>query len=148
MEKDEDENSRDSNIKKTREYGINDIEMVVSNTSTSTTKDVGDDFSFSLSGIPSPPMSPLGDLDKFKKPDSFYMLNDRTFDGNNDGHDRQDVATISSQNNQNNDSGDYMNDTANDNTNDNGNDDTNENGNDNASFSSSDKQYRNFNFKI
>jgi hypothetical protein len=118
--------------------------MVVSNISNSTTKDVSDNFSFSLSGIPSPPMSPLGDLDKFKKSDSFYMLNDRTFDGNNDGQDRQDSATISSQNNQNNDSGDYVND----NTNDDANDDTNENGNDNVSFSSSDKQYRNFNFKI
>ena len=144
MEKDKDENSRDSNIKKTREYGINDIEMVVSNTTTSTTKDVSDDFSFSLSGIPSPPMSPLGDLDTFKKPDSFYMLNDRTFDENSDGQNRQDSATVSIQNNQNNDNGDYMNDTANDNTND----DTNENGNDNVSFSSSDKQYRNFNLKI
>lgn len=118
--------------------------MMESNTSTNTTKDVSDGFSLSLSGIPSPPMSPLGDLDKLKKPDSFYMLNDRIFDGNSDGQDMQDSATVSTQDNQNNDNGDYMNDNANDNTND----DTNENGNDNASFSSSDKQYRNFNFKI
>lgn len=118
---------------------MNDIEMIVSNTSnsTSTTKDVSDSLSFSLSGIPSPPMSPFGDLDKVKKPDRFYMLNDRTFDGNNECSDRQDVAAIS---NQSNDNFDYFND--------NENDDTNENGNDNVSLSSSDKQYRNFNFKI
>ena len=121
---------------------MNDIEMIVSNTSTSTStkNDVSDGFSFSLSGIPSPPISPLGDVDTVKKPDSFYMLNDRTFGENNDGQDRQESATMSNQNNQNNDNGEYINDNAND--------DTNENENENVSFSSSDKQYRNFNFKI
>ena len=128
---------REGSIDK-RENGVNDKDIEL--TGSSSIREVRDGVNVPLSGIPSPTIRPLGEINQFNDMNSFHTLQkDRTFDYNDDCPVKIESSTVSFQINNDGRGGDereYVNG------------DLMNHDNENDNVSSPDKQYRNFNFKI
>lgn len=145
------ENSRNRNVNmkiRDESASIKDIEMIDTKFTRGARESTRDGTNHSLPCVPSPPLSPLGIINDYNKPDSFYMLKKEKeqtkFDYNDDCPHKNnstaaDAATIANHMHMNNESSGDNDDECID-----GNLSSHENDN----VSPSDKQFRLFNIKI